>query len=115
MLVRTQARGFRRFCLVMGSGALVILGLLLGSLLLFGSRASAAAGPGQMQPDDLSYPLQEGFESGGLGAFHSAVAICLQGGCGWQANSIVMHSGYYSARVSGVAGESDQSLTLNGP
>jgi tartrate-resistant acid phosphatase type 5 len=60
-------------------------------------------------PCNPSQPLFEGFESGTLGAFSSAVPTCAPGGCGWIA-ATSPHSGTYSAFAPDGAGVSDQQL-----
>ena len=58
--------------------------------------------------------LAEGFESGTLGTFTSAVTTCAPGGCGWAAIGSA-HSGTSAAFAPDVADVSDQSLVLSSP
>jgi hypothetical protein len=92
--------------------------VLLAGMMLTGRPASAdspsAKGePVGVQPEDLTYPIREGFEHGDTGAFHSAVATCVPGGCGWHAVTNFKHSGDYAAFAPDVANISDQRLVLN--
>src|SRR5437763_215969 len=60
-------------------------------------------------------PLSEGFESGTLGAFASAVATCVPGGCGWSAVTTAAHTGTFSAFSPDLANITDQRLTTINP
>lgn len=95
------------------------MALLVAALALVASMAAAqsskgGSGPIKGNPDDISYPLQEGFESGSLGAsaFRSEVATCTSGGCGWSVVNTDKHTGTYSAFAPDVANVSDQRLVL---
>ena len=61
-----------------------------------------------------STPLNEGFESGTLGSFVSAVPTCVPGGCGWSPLTTDRHSGSFAAFAPDVSNISDQQLVLIG-
>lgn len=58
--------------------------------------------------------LNEGFESGTLGAFTSVVSTCTPGGCGWSSTTSASHTGTYSAFSPDLNNVADQQLTLAG-
>jgi hypothetical protein len=57
----------------------------------------------------------EGFESGTLGTYASAVATCAPGGCGWAAVTTAAHSGTHSAFAPDLPDITDQYLTTINP
>ena len=57
----------------------------------------------------------EGFESGTLGTYASAVATCVPGGCGWSSVTTAFHSGTHSAFAPDLANITDQYLTTISP
>jgi hypothetical protein len=57
----------------------------------------------------------EGFESGTLGTYASAVATCAPGGCGWAAVTTAAHSGTHSAFAPDLPDITDQRLTTINP
>jgi len=59
--------------------------------------------------------VNEGFESGTLGSFVSAVPTCSPGGCVWNAVSDASHSGTFSAFSPDVNNIADQQLILINP
>lgn len=99
--------------------ALAFVVALLGCVLVLGQSASAhlptASTPhsvsGASRPDSITYPLQEGFESGdfSVSAFYSVVPTCVPGGCGWNLASPV-HSGGYAAFAPERNNVSDQQM-----
>ena len=77
--------------------------LLLGSLVSLWSvgQGSGAVASAQRSadngPQNTSYPLQEGFESGTLNTFSSVIGVCHTTDCGWSVVTSDRHSGTYSA------------------
>jgi N-acetylneuraminic acid mutarotase len=57
----------------------------------------------------------EGFESGTLGTYASAVATCAPGGCGWAAVTTAAHTGTHSAFAPDLPDITDQYLTSINP
>ncbi len=96
---------------------LAVAALLLGGWALLGGGAALAqfgtSTARAAQPDNVTAPLSEDFESSTLGAFHSVVPTCVPGGCGWSAVTTDAHTGLYSAFAPDVANVADQQLTLN--
>ena len=87
---------------------------LVGRALPTGTpTADTAAPPATATPTPCTTTLlNEGFESGTLGAFSSAVTTCVPGGCGWNSVTTSAHSGTRSAFAPGVSNVSDQRLEL---
>ncbi len=105
-----------------------LLGALTGLLVLGGAALAAdpkPLGTGPLPPSagvlhspkvpppaGVVNPLQEGFESGTLGDFASAVTTCAPGSCGATPVMTYTHSGAYAAFLPDVGNISDQQLVL---
>lgn len=94
----------------------LLLFVALGFLFEQPTPAGAQGTPTPSKPSPTPCPVMpgfsEGFESGTLGKFTSAVATCVPGGCGWSAVSSATHSGAASAFSPDLDNVTDQQLKL---
>src|SRR5206468_3741436 len=112
----TEMKNPRTFAAVLVAAFTLLFAVLIWATSSAAAQSSKGAGlPIKNNPDDLTTPLREGFESGNLdaSAFRSAVATCTPGGCGWSAVTTDKHAGGYSAFAPNVAAVSDQRLVLD--